>query len=139
MSVLNSLIKAAANNLIREKPELLPKIAKLLTKLLAENNGFTGVIEKFENHNLGYIINSWMSEEESIPISAEQLEQIFGQDFLSQLANKADINSTIFNMLLTQNLPQLVEILTQKGQIKPHDVPTMTQERAQELVTHFLS
>jgi len=139
MSLLNSMIKAAASSLISENPELLGKVATLLNTLFTQTGGLSGLIHKFQENGLEDIINSWMSDEEKLPISTEQIGQVIGKDFIDQLASQADLDSSIFEVLLAKGLPKVVSQLTQKGQISPQEAPSLSLETAQELVEQLFS
>lgn len=139
MSFLNSMIKAAASSLLGDNPELLNKAAALLTELLSKTGGLPGLIQKFQEHDLGNIINSWMSSDENLPISTEQLDQVFGVNFISHLAEQAELDDSVFSMLLTKALPQLVSHLTQNGQIAPQNAPELSLDTVQNLLKQLLS
>lgn len=139
MSLLNSMIKAAASSLLNENPELITKAATLLSELVSQTGGLPGLIKKFQENGLGDIINSWMSPDEKQPISSEQLEQVFGNNFINQLATRADLDENIFSILLTKALPKLVSHLTQNGQITPQNVPEPSLETVQDLLKRLLS
>ncbi|MGL4666631.1 MAG: YidB family protein [Saezia sp.] len=139
MSFLNSMIKAAVSSLIKENPELMTKVASLLSQLLSQTGGVSGLIQKFKDNGLGEIVSSWMSEGERLPISTDQIEQVVGKDFLANLASEANLDTSIFSTLLTQSLPKLVSTLTQEGQVAPEDVLELSLENAQKIIEKLLS
>lgn len=53
-----------------------------------KQGGLAGVVDKFNQQGLGDIIQSWISNSENLPVSVNQLIQVFGNLDIQQLAQK---------------------------------------------------
>ena len=97
------------------KPELLQAASSLLGNDGA-HGGLQGLIEKFPQGGLGDVVSSWVGKGENLPISAEQLTSVLGNDTLTGLASKFGVNTSDLAGQLSNVLPGLVDKLTPDGQ-----------------------
>ena len=84
--------------------------------------GLGGLVEKFQQGGLGEIAQSWVGTGQNLPISAEQLGGVLGNDTIAGMAGKLGLNQNDLLGQLTQMLPQVVDKLTPQGQIPQGDV-----------------
>lgn len=94
-------------------------LLQLLTQMLSNNSqfgGLAGLIRQFQQAGFGSQIDSWVSTGSNLPISPDQLQQIFGQQRLQQMAQSVGMESSSFGDQFAQMLPQLVDRLTPQGQ-----------------------
>ena len=96
------------------KPELLQAATSLLGNDSA-HGGLQGLIEKFQQGGLGDVVSSWVGKGENLPISAEQLTSVLGNDTLTGLASKIGVNTNDLAGQLSSVLPGLVDKLTPDG------------------------
>jgi uncharacterized protein YidB (DUF937 family) len=88
-------------------------LMQLVMKLVQQSGGLEGLIAKFQQGGLGEVVQSWISTGPNLPISADQLGQVFGPDTLQQLgAGGQELLGP-----LAQLLPQVVDGLTPNGQL----------------------
>src|SRR5512146_925045 len=80
--------------------------------------GLAGLVQAFQKNGLGDVVNSWVSTGKNLPISADQVKQVFGGDLLSQLAGKAGLSPEAASSQLSSLLPNLVDQLTPNGKIE---------------------
>ena len=97
------------------KPELLQAATSLLGNDGA-HGGLQGLIEKFQQGGLGDVVSSWVGKGENLPISAEQLTSVLGNDTLTGLASQFGVNTSDLAGQLSNVLPGLVDKLTPDGQ-----------------------
>ncbi len=64
-------------------------------------------------------VNSWLSEGKNLPISAQQLQEVLGNDTVRQLAAKYGIPVDQLSTVLAQVLPKAVDQASPKGTL-PH-------------------
>ena len=57
-----------------------------LSDLLNQQGGVSGLVEKFQSGGLGEVVNSWVSSGENLPVSAEQVQQVLGNEQIAGLA-----------------------------------------------------
>ena len=87
-----------------------------LAAMLGQGGGLAGLVEKFQAAGLGEQMNSWVGAGQNLPVSAEQLGGVFGQDQLSQMAEKMGLSTGDLGAQLSQMLPQAVDQFTPGGQ-----------------------
>ena len=79
--------------------------------------GLGGLVEQFQRGGLGDVAASWVSTGQNLPISADQLGGVLGQDVLGQLARSAGMDQGAAAGQLSQMLPQIVDMLTPDGRL----------------------
>jgi uncharacterized protein YidB (DUF937 family) len=89
----------------------------LLSLLASQPGGLSGLLQLFTSKGIGNIAQSWISPGQNLPISAEQLHSVFGNDQLQQLAQQAGIAPEHAGSAISQMLPQIVDQLTPQGNI----------------------
>jgi uncharacterized protein YidB (DUF937 family) len=96
-----------------------PQLMQAATSLLGSDGqfgGLQGLIEKFQQGGLGDIVSSWVGKGENLPVSAEQLTGVLGNDTLSGLASQFGMNTNDLAGQLSSVLPGIVDKLTPNGQ-----------------------
>jgi uncharacterized protein YidB (DUF937 family) len=94
-------------------------LLQLVLGMLANNGqggGLAGLMEKFQAAGLGEQANSWVGTGQNLPVSPEQLGSVFGQDQMSQMAEKMGLSTGDLGAQLSQMLPQAVDQFTPGGQ-----------------------
>jgi len=84
-----------------------------------QGGGLAELVGKFQRGGLGDVVSSWISTGQNLPISAEQLHSVLGQDTLDGLAQKTGMARGDLASQLSQLLPQVIDGLTPNGQL-PH-------------------
>jgi uncharacterized protein YidB (DUF937 family) len=87
--------------------------------------GLAGLVEQFSRAGMGDIAKSWVGTGQNLPISPDQLGQVFGRDTLSQMSNQLGMSHGDLLGQLSQMLPQVVDRLTPQGQIPQGDIHGM--------------
>ena len=93
------------------------EMATVVNSLIQQHGGIQGVIAQLEKQGLGATARSWVSTGPNQPISADQVNQVFGSGMLGQLAAKAGLNPQELSQKLSQILPTAIDKLTPGGQI----------------------
>jgi uncharacterized protein YidB (DUF937 family) len=94
-------------------------LLQLVLGMLANNGqggGLAGLMEKFQSAGLSEQVNSWVGTGQNLPVSPEQLGSVFGQDQMSQMAEKMGLSTGDLGTQLSQLLPQAVDQFTPGGQ-----------------------
>ncbi len=89
-----------------------------ITGLVNQVGGLEGLVSLFNQHGLGEIINSWIGAGENLPISPEQLQQVFGNNQLGQLASQLGLSPDQVGNVFSAMLPQVISNLAPNGQIE---------------------
>jgi uncharacterized protein YidB (DUF937 family) len=94
-------------------------LLQMVLGMLANNGqggGLAGLMEKFQAAGLGEQVNSWVGTGQNLPVSPDQLGGVFGQDQMSQMAEKMGLSTGDLGTQLSQVLPQAVDHFTPGGQ-----------------------
>ena len=79
--------------------------------------GLGQLVEQFQQGGLGDVMGSWISTGQNLPISADQLGQVLGNEKIAGMASQLGVNPGDLLGQLSQMLPQVVDQLTPNGQI----------------------
>ncbi len=96
---------------------LIPVLTQVLGN--ASQGGLSVVVDKLKKAGYGDQVNSWLSEGKNLPISAQQLQEVLGNDTVRQLAAKYGIPVDQLSTVLAQVLPKAVDQASPKGTL-PH-------------------
>lgn len=94
---------------------LMGVVTQLLTD--PQHGGLQGLVQTFEQQGLGQVVASWVGTGQNLPISAEQLSAVLGNEKLQGLAQQMGLNPQELSGHLAQLLPQAVDHLTPQGQV----------------------
>lgn len=94
-------------------------LVDVITGLISNPNtgGLAGLVQTFSGKGLGDVIGSWISTGENQPISADQIQHVFGKEQLQGIAEKLGISSQEASGGLAELLPQIIDKLTPDGSI----------------------
>ncbi len=97
------------------------ELLRLVMSLLADNGqgggGLAGLMEKFQSAGLAEQMNSWVGTGQNLPVSPDQLQGVFGNDQMSQMAERMGLSTGDLGTQLSQMLPQAVDQLTPGGRM----------------------
>lgn len=82
-----------------------------------QTGGLEGLVRTFHQGGLAEMVNSWVSNGQNLPVSADQLQSILGSDTVQRLATQMGLNTSELTPMLAQALPQIVNALTPNGQL----------------------
>ena len=93
--------------------------AELLALLNGSSNhaGLSRLVEQFKSAGLEEIVQSWIGPGPNLPVSADQLAQVFGHAKLTEMAAGAGIPLDQLGSILAELLPTIVDALTPDGKI----------------------
>ena len=94
-----------------------PLLTGVLGMLQNHEGGIGGLIEKFKEKGLGDIASSWVGTGENLPITAEQLKGVLGNETLGQMASQLGVSGDHLSGQLSGLLPQIIDKLTPNGQV----------------------
>ena len=81
--------------------------------------GLSAIVAKLEQAGLGEQVKSWIGNGQNLPISADQLRQVLGNDTVRQLAAKYNIPVDQLSEVLAHQLPVAVDHASPDGKL-PH-------------------
>ncbi len=79
--------------------------------------GLGGLLSQFQQAGLGNIAQSWIGNGANQPVSPQQLQNVFGENQVQDMANQAGMNQGDFLSQLSQHLPHAVDQMTPNGQV----------------------
>lgn len=82
-----------------------------------QGGGLSGLVQAFNSKGLGDIVSSWISTGQNLPVSAEQVQSVLGNEYVQQLAAKVGISPDSAGSTLAGLLPLIVDKLTPNGQL----------------------
>ncbi len=101
-------------------------LMQLALQLLAGNagtgersgGGLMELLQQFQQAGLGAQADSWVSTGQNMPISPEQLMQVFGRGRVEQMAASTGMGVDQVSSGLSDLLPQLIDRVTPQGQVE---------------------
>ncbi len=118
MGMLDDLENRAANSMLGGSSN--PLATGLLHMIQNQPGGLSGLIQCFRDKGLGGLAASWVGTGQNLPITADQIQNVLGNEKVKELAAKAGISPDMAGTALSQLLPTLVDKLTPNGQIPQH-------------------
>jgi uncharacterized protein YidB (DUF937 family) len=84
-----------------------------------EAQGFdlNSIISTAQNGPLGDVVNSWLGNGENMPISADQVSQLLGNEKVAALASQFGVNSGDLSGILQNVLPGLIDKASADGKL----------------------
>lgn len=79
--------------------------------------GLSSLISSFEQAGLGHVAQSWVGNGPNQQVSPQQLQSVFGQDQVQNMASQAGMSQPDFLSQLSQHLPNAVNAMTPNGRL----------------------
>lgn len=86
-----------------------------LTQLMDDNGGVGGVLDKFKAAGMSAAVQSWLGSGANSPISAEQIEKVFGHPQIQALAQKFNVDTHSLSSSIATMLPAVIDKLSPGG------------------------
>jgi uncharacterized protein YidB (DUF937 family) len=99
-------------------------LIELLTLIFdGRAGGVPGLMRKFHQQGLGYLVESWAADVAPVPLQPRQFERLFDSGKLSAMANRLGLARTTAIAAACGSLPELVRLLTRGGR-RPSYLPS---------------
>jgi uncharacterized protein YidB (DUF937 family) len=82
-----------------------------------QTGGLAGLLQKFQEHGMGNVADSWVSTGKNLPISGDQIQEALGSGALGDIASKLGLSTGDVSSQLADLLPGVVDKLTPNGQV----------------------
>ena len=79
--------------------------------------GLGNILSQFQQAGLGHVAQSWVSNGPNQPVSPQQLQNVFGEDQVQDMAGQAGMEPGDFLSQLSQHLPNAVNGMTPNGRL----------------------
>ncbi|WP_439258793.1 YidB family protein [Lonepinella sp. BR2930] len=103
-------------------------ITDVLGALLKKQGGMEGIFNQLQKGGLEDLLNSWISTGKNKTLDAEQVNDVFGDDTISHVAEQAGVDKYQAQDILSQALPQVIDMLTPKGREGGVSTDTLAQQ-----------
>lgn len=79
--------------------------------------GLAGLVQKFQESGLSEVVASWVSTGPNLPVTAEQISQVFDHETVGRFAQSVGVDPQQAAGQIASLLPQVVDALTPDGQL----------------------
>ena len=110
-------------------------IMAVLEMLNNREGGISGLASAFQQNGLGDVVSSWIGTGQNLPISADLLQRVLGQEQVKNIARQAGISTDAAGSQLADLLPGIVDKLTPGGQVPQGDLMSAGLSILQELMS----
>jgi uncharacterized protein YidB (DUF937 family) len=107
----------------------------LLSSLLNQAGGLTGLMERFNQAGLNEAFASWVGPGVNLAVQPDQLHQALGSDAINGLAGRIGLEVKTVLPLLSQFLPQVIDKLTPNGIV---DDPNPSADQLQKVMASVM-
>ncbi|WP_044470781.1 YidB family protein [Mannheimia massilioguelmaensis] len=110
-------------------------ITNVLGSLLQSQGGMEGIFNQLQKGGLGDVLESWIGTERNQPMHSNQVSEVFGEDTISHVAKQAGVDKSQAQDILSQVLPQIIDMLTPNGReggVQTDSLAQATQRAQQE-------
>lgn len=95
--------------------------------MIQQNGGLPGVLEMFRSNGMASHADSWVGTGANAEISGDQVQQVFGNAGLGNLASQLGTSHGEASSMLAKVLPELVNQLTPQGQVPANHGDLLSQ------------
>ncbi len=115
MSLLDQVVGAMAGSQSGEQGNMLQTVMQLLNN--PQTGGLSGLVQSLQQGGLGDVVNSWISNGQNQPVSADQIQSALGGSSLQGMAEQMGMSTEQASGSLAELLPQLINQMTPNGQL----------------------
>ncbi|PJG83132.1 YidB family protein [Caviibacterium pharyngocola] len=126
-SVLNSVLNGGANSAGGQGSVA----GQVLSELLRSQGGVEGIFGKLQQGGLDGILDSWIGTGKNQQLDRSQVSETFGRDTIDNIAQQTEISTNQTEDIISQVLPNLIDMLTPKGREGGVSADSLTQSAQQ--------
>ncbi|TGM56959.1 YidB family protein [Leptospira vanthielii] len=128
MSFFESLkaVAAQAVELVQNNPQIVSGIQKIVE----ENGGVSGIVQKFKDKGFADAASSWVGTGENVNIGANDVMKVLGNDSIQELAKKVGLDSEATAGLIGNLLPLVIDKLSPDGKEPGGDITSQLSSLA---------
>ena len=91
---------------------------QLISELVQQSGGISGLVKSFEDHGLGGVVQSWIGTGQNSAINPQQITAVLGDERVAALAAKFGISEQQIQETLSRALPQIIDKLSPQGHLE---------------------
>ena len=96
-------------------------MAQIAMEMLSGNGGIGGILDKFKAGGLGDAAASWVGKGENLPVSADQISSVLGNEQIAAMAAKFGIDPATLSAQIAEHLPTVIDKATPDGEVAADD------------------
>jgi len=99
-----------------------PDQVSVVSALIEKHGGLPGIIDHLQQHGLGTAVRSWIRPGQNLPMSIDQVHEVFGSSTLIELAVRLGLSPQTLARQVAELLPLAIDYLTPAGSMPavPH-------------------
>jgi uncharacterized protein YidB (DUF937 family) len=109
-------------------------LSQIMSMIQSRPGGLGGMLQSFQQGGLGHLVQSWIGTGQNQPVSADQLRNTLGSDWLSKVSQMTGLSQGDVEQHLTTILPQVVDHMTPNGQLPQGDLSSELTTLAQRFL-----
>jgi len=109
-------------------------LSQVLAMLQNHPGGLGGLLQSFQQGGLGHLVESWVGTGQNLPVSADQLRNVLGSDWIGRITQATGLSQAQVEQHLSTVLPQLIDHLTPNGKLPQGDLGGLLANAAQRLL-----
>lgn len=118
MGLLDSLKEQALGKVMESVGQQNSPMAGVVKGLLGgESGNLQGLLKAFQDKGLGNIVSSWIAQGQNLPVTAQQLQSVLGNEKIQALAKQFGLSTDTLTQQLAQHLPAIIDKLTPNGKL----------------------
>jgi uncharacterized protein YidB (DUF937 family) len=90
-----------------------PELVSVVGALIEKHGGLPGIVEHLQQHGLGTAVDSWARPGQNLPMSTDQVHEVFGSSTLIELAVRLGLSPQALARHVSELLPLAIDYLTQ--------------------------
>jgi uncharacterized protein YidB (DUF937 family) len=104
----------------QQQQEQQSPLLQMALRLLQQNGGIGGIVDKLRQAGYGAQADSWVSTGKNEPISPDALQEVLGREEMGDIASQLGMSDREAAGGLASVLPQLIDQMTPQGEV-PRD------------------
>ena len=109
-------------------------VSQILAAVQQHPGGLGGILQSLQQGGLGHLVQSWIGTGANLPVSADQLRNTLGSDWISRITQMTGLSQAEVEQRLSTALPQIVDHLSPNGQLPQGDLSSALATLAQRFL-----
>jgi uncharacterized protein YidB (DUF937 family) len=114
MGLFDSLVGQVESAISGNQGGVLDAVTHLINN--PETGSLQGLVKTLQENGLGNEVASWIGTGQNMPVTADQIVQVIGNDRLQSIAQKFGLSPQTLSSGLAEMLPHVIDHLSPNGQ-----------------------
>jgi uncharacterized protein YidB (DUF937 family) len=115
MGLFDSLVGQVESAISGNQGGVMDAVTHLINN--PETGGLQGLVKTLQDKGLGNEVASWIGTGQNMPVTADQIVQVIGNDRLQSIAQKFGLSPQTLSSGLAEMLPHVIDHLSPNGQL----------------------